>query len=128
MLSTALTDSGIGCFNAKFHFSFWRPVKAIPNAEIDGNPDTEADHAWLPRYDTPHPNFRRPTRGSRRNDRPENFFGTSHVVHSYQPGYPGNPHLPRYRGLERQAFWHASMQVFITAIRSAKGSSWVTVP
>src|SRR6185369_12565157 len=45
MLSVAFTDGGIGCWNAKYHFSFWRPVTAIPNADIDGNPETEADPA-----------------------------------------------------------------------------------
>lgn len=58
MLSVAFTDSGIGCWDAKYHFSFWRPVTAIPNGDIDGNPDTLADPAWLPLAPTPpHPEF-----------------------------------------------------------------------
>jgi hypothetical protein len=58
MLSVAFTDGGIGCFNAKYHFSFWRPVTAIPNGDIDGNPETEADPTWLPLAPTPpHPEF-----------------------------------------------------------------------
>ena len=48
MSYTALADSLIGCFNAKYHFSFWRPVTAIRNGDIDGNPDTTADSTWTP--------------------------------------------------------------------------------
>jgi PAP2 superfamily len=55
---TAFADSLIGCFNAKYHFGFWRPVTAIPNGDIDGNPETPADPAWLPLGTTPnHPEF-----------------------------------------------------------------------
>ena len=58
MVWTAFADSLIGCFNAKYHYGFWRPVTAIPNADIDGNPDTDADPAWLPLGTTPnHPEF-----------------------------------------------------------------------
>ena len=58
MLWTAVADSFIGCYNAKYHFGFWRPVTAIQNAEIDGNPETVADPTWLPLGVTPnHPEF-----------------------------------------------------------------------
>jgi hypothetical protein len=58
MSYTAIADSFIGCFNAKYHFSFWRPVTAIRNADIDGNPDTIADPAWTPLATTPgHPEY-----------------------------------------------------------------------
>jgi len=58
MVWTAFADSLIGCFNAKYHYGFWRPVTAVPNADIDGNPDTVADPAWLPLGTTPnHPEF-----------------------------------------------------------------------
>jgi len=58
MSYTAIADSVIGCFNAKYHFSFWRPVTAIRNADIDGNPDTIADPGWTPLATTPgHPEY-----------------------------------------------------------------------
>jgi hypothetical protein len=58
MLFTAFADSFIGCMNAKYTFSFWRPVTAIQNADIDGNPDTIQDSSWLPLGVTPnHPEF-----------------------------------------------------------------------
>jgi hypothetical protein len=39
---SAMADGFIGCFNANYHYSFWRPVTAIRNGDIDGNPDTHS--------------------------------------------------------------------------------------
>ena len=58
MAYAAEADSLIGCWNAKYHFSFWRPVTAIRNGDIDGNPDTIADPSWSPLVTTPaHPEY-----------------------------------------------------------------------
>ena len=58
MVWTGFADSFIGCMNAKYHFSFWRPVTAIRNAGLAGNPLTVADSAWTPLGTTPnHPEF-----------------------------------------------------------------------
>ncbi len=58
MVWTAAADSFIGCWNAKYHFSFWRPVTAIPNGGIDGNPATVPDPTWTPLGTTPnHPEY-----------------------------------------------------------------------
>jgi len=46
-------DAMIACFDAKYHYWFWRPYQAIPQADTDGNPDTVADPAWLPLGTTP---------------------------------------------------------------------------
>ena len=56
MLWAGYADAGIGCWNAKFTFSFWRPVTAIP---VGGdNPALTADPAWLPLGTTPsHPEY-----------------------------------------------------------------------
>ena len=40
------SDAGIACFDAKYHYTFWRPVTAINHADIDGNPATVADTSW----------------------------------------------------------------------------------
>ena len=48
ILFTSFSDAIIGCWNAKYHFSFWRPVTAIQNGAIDGNPDTVPDPSWKP--------------------------------------------------------------------------------
>jgi hypothetical protein len=58
MSFTSLADAYIGCFNGKYHFSFWRPVTAIRNGDIDGNALTVADPAWTPLGSTPgHPEY-----------------------------------------------------------------------
>jgi hypothetical protein len=54
----AHADASIGCFEAKYHYNFWRPRTAIPLAATDGNPATVADTAWLPAFTTPnHPDY-----------------------------------------------------------------------
>jgi hypothetical protein len=51
-------DAGIACWDAKYHYRFWRPVMAIRNAGIDGNPATVADPTWTPLLTTPnHPEY-----------------------------------------------------------------------
>ena len=51
-------DSLIGCYNAKYRYSFWRPVTAIRNGDIDSNSDTVADPSWTPLATTPpHPEY-----------------------------------------------------------------------
>ena len=52
------SDAGIACFDAKYHYTFWRPVTAIQNAGIDGNDRTTADPSWTPLLVTPnHPEY-----------------------------------------------------------------------
>jgi hypothetical protein len=51
-------DSGMACWDSKYHYTFWRPVTAIQHADIDGNPGTTADPAWTPLITTPnHPEY-----------------------------------------------------------------------
>jgi hypothetical protein len=58
MYAVALTDAYIAVFDAKYRFEFWRPVTAIRNGDIDGNPDTEIDATWQPLDATPmHPEY-----------------------------------------------------------------------
>ena len=57
-LWTAAQDAGNACFEAKYHFNFWRPQSAIPLAADDGNAATIADAAWTPVVPTPnHPEY-----------------------------------------------------------------------
>jgi hypothetical protein len=53
MAHVAGGDAMIACFDAKYHYWFWRPFQAIPQADGDGNPATAADQAWLPLGATP---------------------------------------------------------------------------
>ena len=58
LYSAALTDAYTAVFDAKYHYEFWRPLTAIRNADIDGNPDTAPDAAWQPIDATPmHPEY-----------------------------------------------------------------------
>jgi hypothetical protein len=53
MAHVAGGDAMIGCFDAKYHYWFWRPYQAIPQADTDGNPATVADPNWRPLRTTP---------------------------------------------------------------------------
>jgi hypothetical protein len=46
LLNLAMADAAICAWDAKYTFDFWRPVTAIRNGDLDGNPATEADPAW----------------------------------------------------------------------------------
>jgi len=109
MLSVAFTDGGIGCWNAKYHFSFWRPVTAIPNGDIDGNPETEADPTWLPLAPTPpHPEFPA-AHGCATGaivKTLENFFGTPNVKFAVNSAATHTTHTYYNVGqLETEAYW-----------------------
>jgi hypothetical protein len=53
MAHVAGGDAMIACFDAKYHYWFWRPYQAIHLADTDNNPDTVADTTWLPLAATP---------------------------------------------------------------------------
>ena len=53
MAHVAGGDAMIACFDAKYHYWFWRPYQAIPLADSDGNPRTVADPSWTPLGTTP---------------------------------------------------------------------------
>jgi hypothetical protein len=53
LLNFATADAGIACFDAKYHFRYWRPYTAIRRAGEDGNDETEAEPNWLPLLSTP---------------------------------------------------------------------------
>jgi len=56
ILWTGYADSVIGCFNAKYTYSFWRPVTAIRAG--GGSADLSADPGWTPLGVTPnHPEY-----------------------------------------------------------------------
>ncbi|MEU4419945.1 vanadium-dependent haloperoxidase [Actinoplanes sp. NPDC024001] len=48
MAELAAVDALIACYREKKHWSFWRPVTAIPLAGTDGNPATKAEPGWTP--------------------------------------------------------------------------------
>lgn len=51
-------DALVACFDAKYHYLFWRPGFAVTQAESDGNPLTNGDAAWQPFLGNPtHPEY-----------------------------------------------------------------------
>jgi len=58
LLNMALADATAAVFDAKYHYTFWRPVTAIRSADGDGNWLTWADPGWAPFLPTPpHPEY-----------------------------------------------------------------------
>lgn len=53
LMNVAMADVGIGCWDCKYHFHFWRPIQGIREADRDGNPDTAPDPDWEPLLATP---------------------------------------------------------------------------
>jgi PAP2 superfamily protein len=58
LADSASADALMGCWDAKYHYVFWRPFSAIPAGDTDGNPATPGDPAWVPLLATPnHPEY-----------------------------------------------------------------------
>jgi hypothetical protein len=58
MANTAILDAQIACWEAKFHYNFWRPVTAIRAGDTDGSPATAPDALWIGLAITPaHPEY-----------------------------------------------------------------------
>jgi hypothetical protein len=53
----AVADTMIACWEAKYHYMFWRPNHAIQRADGDGNPATASDPTWLPLVVGNHPEY-----------------------------------------------------------------------
>jgi hypothetical protein len=48
MVGVSAADANIACFEAKYHYAFWRPITAIRAGDTDGNSGTAGDPAWTP--------------------------------------------------------------------------------
>jgi hypothetical protein len=48
MVSVTYPDALIACFDAKYHYAFWRPITAIRAGDTDDNDATVADPGWAP--------------------------------------------------------------------------------
>lgn len=51
--NTATADAVIASWDSKKHFAFWRPVTAIQEGAMDGNPHTSGDPSWRSLINTP---------------------------------------------------------------------------
>jgi hypothetical protein len=57
MVHTSATDAVIAGFAAKYTYTSSRPRTAIPQADVDGNPETDADPTWRPLLSVNHPEY-----------------------------------------------------------------------
>jgi hypothetical protein len=80
-VNVATADTMIACWEAKYHYYFWRPTHAIQRADTDGNPATSPEPGWQPlvvgnhpEYPSGHSCFTGAVTESLRN-----YFGTKHV-------------------------------------------------
>jgi hypothetical protein len=87
----ATADTMIACWEAKYHYYFWRPNHAIQRADTDGNPATSPDPTWLPLITGNHPEY--PSGHAcytgAVTESLRNYFGTKHVqlvISSTAPG------------------------------------------
>jgi hypothetical protein len=58
LVALSIDDAIIAVLDAKYHYGFWRPITAIRNGDIDGNPATDREATWQPVLTTPmHPEY-----------------------------------------------------------------------
>jgi hypothetical protein len=64
LLNVGMADAAIACWDSKYHFNLWRPITAIPNANLTGNTNIAQYPNWqplgAPASNTPGPNFTPP--------------------------------------------------------------------
>jgi PAP2 superfamily len=82
LVYTAAADANIAGFETKYFYRHWRPRTAIPQADTDGNPDTDPDPTWVPLLTVNHPEY--PSAHSYSStaftDTIARFFGTNKVT------------------------------------------------
>jgi hypothetical protein len=54
LVNLGAADAGIAVWDAKFHYSFWRPSTAIQLGDSDPNPKTVGDANWTPFIQSSH--------------------------------------------------------------------------
>ena len=78
----AIADTMIACWEAKYHYLFWRPNHAIQRADTDGNAATTPTPTWLPLVTGNHPEYPSGhacfTAGLTKSL--QEFFGTKHLA------------------------------------------------
>ena len=82
-LYVTIGDAIIAGWDSKYHYNRWRPVTAIREADIDGNPETQPDTAWLPLLVTPPHQEYPAAHGVATGGLAyalEKYFGTSHLA------------------------------------------------
>ena len=57
MAHVSAADSLVGCWEAKYHYNFWRPQHAVQRASTDGNDDTIQEDTWTHFLNGNHPEY-----------------------------------------------------------------------
>jgi hypothetical protein len=57
LVHVAAADTMVACWEAKFHYLFWRPFHAIRRADTDGNHKTSPDPNWMHLVTGNHPEY-----------------------------------------------------------------------
>ena len=102
VVQVAAADALLACFDAKYHYVFWRPRLAIRRADTDGNPATVADPDWEPLLVVNHPEYpgAHGCGTSAVTEALRGFFGTDEIAFSVDSALTGTT---RYYGGFRDA-------------------------
>ena len=94
MAHVSAADSLVGCWEAKYHYTFWRPQHAIQRASTDGNDDTIQEDTWThllngnhPEYPSGHSCFTSAVTNAL-----DDFFGTDRVPLTVDSTVTGTTH------------------------------------
>lgn len=91
----AAADAGIACWEAKYHYNFWRPQLAIVNGEFDSNDATVGNGTWQPFVLTPpHPEYP--------SGHTSNSSAMAEILTSQFEDTPGVPLVVTLSGITRQ--------------------------
>lgn len=109
LMYVVLADTTNACFEAKYHYAFWRPLSAIALADRD-DPATPGDPAWKPVLPTPnHPEYPAAhacTAGGVA-ETLHQFFGTTRIAFSFDSTVTGTTRhyasLDAYRSEDQMA-------------------------
>jgi hypothetical protein len=107
LLNISMADAAILCWEGKFGFRYWRPITAIHEAALDGNPDTTPDNTWdsllttppFPSYPSGHSTFSGAAAMAL-----ARFFGTDAI--RFSVGSEGTPGVLR----TFDGFWAAALE------------------
>jgi hypothetical protein len=93
LVYTSAADANIAGYEANYHSRSWRPRSAVPHADADDSPDTQADTDWKPLISVNHPEYRSGHLFSTGAiaDSVARFFGTSKISWTLTADKPAVP-------------------------------------
>jgi hypothetical protein len=115
LITLAMADAYIAQFDEKYHFNFWRPVTAIQQGDVDDNPDTVADPAWMPLGPTPpFPEYSsaHAAVGAAAAEAMKRFFGTDDIAFRISSPTAGNA-VREFTGFNHAAEENGASRIYI---------------